>query len=174
MVYSRGGGEKVTIATKIAGNMTVYARWEKISDVATYTVTLNPTGGNVSPTSIQVIMGKEIGTLPTPTRNGYSFKGWYTAANGGTAVNMTMKVTSNMTIYAHWESLAAESRFKKGKLWYKVVKPALSTSKEGTVSVVGPVNKNLRKATIPLTVKSGSFTYKVVSVAKFAFKNNKS
>ena len=86
---------------------------------------------------------------------------------------MTMKVTSNMTIYAHWESLAAESRFKKGKLWYKVVKPALSTSKEGTVSVVGPVNKNLRKATIPLTVKSGSFTYKVVSVAKFAFKNNK-
>ena len=43
-----------------------------------------------------------IGSLPTPTRSGYAFDGWYTAANGGTKITDSTKVTANTTVYAHW------------------------------------------------------------------------
>ena len=40
--------------------------------------------------------------LPTPTRNGYRFNDWYTAATGGTKVSARTTMSGNMTIYAHW------------------------------------------------------------------------
>lgn len=42
------------------------------------------------------------GTLPTPTKDGYSFLGWYTT--GGVKIEATTKVTitSNQTLYAQW------------------------------------------------------------------------
>ena len=44
------------------------------------------------------------GTLPTPTREYYTFSGWYTAPTGGTNVTETTKISSlnNVTLYAHW------------------------------------------------------------------------
>ena len=53
-------------------NHTLYAIWTP----KTYTVTLNPNGGSVTPTTQQVTMGQSYGTLPNPTRSGYTFKGW--------------------------------------------------------------------------------------------------
>ena len=47
-----------------------------------------------------------IGSLPTPTRSGYAFDGWYTAANGGTKITDSTKVTANTTVYAHWKANA--------------------------------------------------------------------
>ncbi|MBQ6268265.1 MAG: InlB B-repeat-containing protein [Clostridia bacterium] len=71
---------------------------------ATMTVTFNPNGGTVSPTSKTVTNGSGYGALPTPTRSGYSFDGWFTAASGGTLVTATTQVTAsaNHTLYAHW------------------------------------------------------------------------
>ena len=68
------------------------------------TVTFNPNGGTVSPTSKTVTNGSGYGALPTPTRSGYSFDGWFTAASGGTLVTATTQVTAsaNHTLYAHW------------------------------------------------------------------------
>lgn len=37
-----------------------------------------------------------------PTRNGYTFDGWYTDTTGGTEITDDYKFTSNETIYAHW------------------------------------------------------------------------
>lgn len=43
-------------------------------------------------------------TLPTPTRFGYKFLGWYTSAEGGTKITgATYTPTSNVTLYAHWK-----------------------------------------------------------------------
>ena len=42
------------------------------------------------------------GTLPTPTKSGYTFIGWYTASSGGTKVTGSSTVTQNITLYAHW------------------------------------------------------------------------
>ena len=42
--------------------------------------------------------------LPTPTKAGYTFNGWYTSSNGGTQVTSSTIVsqTSSHTLYAHW------------------------------------------------------------------------
>jgi len=43
-------------------------------------------------------------TLPTPTRAGYKFLGWFTAASGGTKVTGSNYLAStSATLYAHWE-----------------------------------------------------------------------
>ncbi len=45
----------------------------------------------------------KLATLPTPTRDGYSFQGWYTAKNGGTQVTTETVFNADTTVYAHWE-----------------------------------------------------------------------
>lgn len=43
--------------------------------------------------------------LPTPTRTGYTFNGWYTAASGGTKIGnggASYTPTANITVYAQW------------------------------------------------------------------------
>lgn len=53
--------------------------------------------------TVTVDRGQAIGSIKNPSRSGYDFSGWYTAASGGSYFNIrTSKVTSNMTLYAHW------------------------------------------------------------------------
>ncbi len=51
-----------------------------------------------------VTYGSTYGTLPSPTRTGYTFDGWYTAETGGTKVlaTSTLSVNADHTLYAHW------------------------------------------------------------------------
>lgn len=43
--------------------------------------------------------------VPTdPVREGYTFLGWYTQAEGGTKYTFTEAVSSNITLYAHWNA----------------------------------------------------------------------
>lgn len=47
-------------------------------------------------------------TLPTPTRSGYTFDGWYSSSTGGTKVGNggdTYTNTTYSTIYAHWNPI---------------------------------------------------------------------
>jgi len=71
---------------------------------AQYTVTYNANGGSVDTTSKTVAYGSTYGTLPTPTKTGYTFDGWYTSASGGSLItsNSTVNLTANQTLYAHW------------------------------------------------------------------------
>ncbi|MCL1794875.1 MAG: InlB B-repeat-containing protein [Oscillospiraceae bacterium] len=67
----------------------------------TCTITFNANGGSVNPGSQTVASGGKP-TLPTPTRSGYDFKGWYTATSGGSQVTNSTTINSSMTLYAHW------------------------------------------------------------------------
>ena len=85
----------------VTDSMTLYAKWE----VATYTLTFNVNGGDSdTPESIQVTYDKPYGELPTPTRTGYEFLGWFMAADHGAQIKSDEKVnlTSNCTLFAHW------------------------------------------------------------------------
>ncbi len=68
----KSGGTQVTSSTLATGNTKVYARWTG----KPYTVTFNNNGGNNSTTSKTVNYGSQYGTLPTPTKTGYTFEGW--------------------------------------------------------------------------------------------------
>ncbi|MBR7033466.1 MAG: InlB B-repeat-containing protein, partial [Clostridia bacterium] len=73
----------------------------------TCTVTFNPNGGKVSPTSKTVTVGQPYGTLPTPTRSGYVFLGWG-ASTSATAFYTSSSIVSNSsnhTLYAVWRSI---------------------------------------------------------------------
>ncbi|WP_172674222.1 immunoglobulin-like domain-containing protein, partial [Syntrophomonas palmitatica] len=74
----------------------------------TYTVTFDKYGGNTeaTPKTKTAVSGGNIGTLPTPpTRSGYIFAGWNTAANGsGSIFTAATPVTSDITVYAQWRT----------------------------------------------------------------------
>lgn len=69
-----------------------------------YTVSFNANGGTVGTGSKSVTYDAAYGTLPTPTRDGFTFTGWYTAASGGNQVTAStiMTTAGNHTLYAHW------------------------------------------------------------------------
>ena len=76
--------------------------------IPTHTVTLNANGGKLAAgSSFTVSEGGKYDGLDTyvPTRDGYSFEGWYTEADGGSKISSasTVTVTSDQTLYAHWK-----------------------------------------------------------------------
>ena len=95
------GGTQLTTTTKVTSNKTWYARWT--ATYKNYTVTWNGNGGTPSKSSSSFHYNDALGTLPTATRTGYTFKGWSTSANGSVNVSTTTKVTSNVTYYAIWQ-----------------------------------------------------------------------
>ena len=66
-----------------------------------YTLTFDAAGGSdIAP--IMQDYGTAV-TLPAaPTRTGYTFVGWFSAARGGVQVTASTIVTGNLTCYAHW------------------------------------------------------------------------
>ena len=95
------GGTQLTTTTKVTSNKTWYARWT--ATYKNYTVTWNGNGGNPSKSSSSFHYNDALGTLPTATRTGYTFKGWSTSASGSVNVSTTTKVTGNVTYYAVWQ-----------------------------------------------------------------------
>lgn len=71
----------------------------------TYRVVFNANGGTVNPTTMYVTYGATYTGLPTPTREGYIFTGWYNKLSGGMVVDETTKVNTSYyrTLYAHWD-----------------------------------------------------------------------
>ena len=97
-----GGTEiKEDTIVSVTTDQTLYAHW--IANK--YTVTFNANGGICDADAKAVAYDSAYGDLPTPSRAGYTFLGWFTAADGGTEVTLSTTVTTNTdhTLYAHWE-----------------------------------------------------------------------
>lgn len=91
-----------TLVGQLIGSLNMYVgSWSPVTTVE-YTVSFNGNGGTVSAAKRMVEEGKAVGALPTATRAGYNFSGWFTAATGGTQVTAATKVTGNVTYYAQW------------------------------------------------------------------------
>lgn len=147
------GTTTVTLNLVDGNNKVLCSKAVPVSVTAkTYTVSFNANGGRVSPASMTVTSGSSYGSLPTPTRDGYTFAGWYTSASGGTKVTSSTKFTgtSNQTLYAHWEKknpCASGHSYNDGKV---IVQPTLTTTgeKEYICSVCGAT----KRETIPMLV----------------------
>ena len=68
-----------------------------------YTVTFNVNGHGTAPEAKEVQYGKTVKAPDRPTADGYTFKGWYTAAEGGEPFDFTAEITEDKTAYAQWE-----------------------------------------------------------------------
>ncbi|WP_307997933.1 InlB B-repeat-containing protein [uncultured Bifidobacterium sp.] len=71
-------------------------------ETVTHTVTFDSDGG--TPVDTQTVNDGDKATEPdAPTRDGYTFKGWW---NGDTAYDFAQPVTDDLTLTAHWEQNA--------------------------------------------------------------------
>ena len=153
-------------------NITLTAKWTKV-----YTITFNANGGSVSPSSKQVTYGSAY-TLPTPTRTGYTFLGWY---NGDTKhnVSVTWTTENDITLTAKWELDSAE----------EVEGLECQISSDGTYAVVTGYTGSQNVLTIPelyhgvpiTTIGDAAFSYctsltsitipdSVTSIGSYAFR----
>jgi len=91
-------------------DITLYAHWTANK----YTITFNPGQGNTSTTSKEVTYDQNYGNLPTPTRDGYTFDGWY---NGTTKITESDKVdiTENTELTAKWLGATYTITFDAGE-----------------------------------------------------------
>lgn len=81
-------------------DITVYAKWTPIDPI---TITFDPQNGNAAFTQ-SIAKGTKASAPPEPSKDGYVFNGWYTAANGGEKVNFAfMTFDGDITLYAQWE-----------------------------------------------------------------------
>ena len=92
------GGQKISETQTINADVTFYANW-----LENHTVTFNANGGTPATTTRVVVHGSTVGKLPVPpTRNNYTFNGWWTTADGGSQITSGQTITGNVTYYAHW------------------------------------------------------------------------
>ncbi|WP_127137614.1 BspA family leucine-rich repeat surface protein [Flagellimonas oceanensis] len=88
-------------ATEVIEDLTLYAKWEEI---ITYTVSFDTDEG--SAVEDQIVEEGGTATRPEdPTRDGYSFEGWFTEQALTTEFDFTTEVTEDLTLYAKWEEI---------------------------------------------------------------------
>ena len=103
-------GDKITLSTyTVTADVTLYAHYtEKTVTPPAPTdraeVTFNANGGTIDgETKFEVDENGNVMTAPEPTREGYRFDAWYTAADGGEEIDpMFDEITEDITLYAHW------------------------------------------------------------------------
>ncbi len=74
--------------------------------IATSVVKFDANGGSVDSEGKSVTTQSKYGELPVPVRDGYTFAGWYTDAEGKDLITETADVSAvdDHTLYAHWEA----------------------------------------------------------------------
>ena len=100
--YTFGGWDK-DLTTMPARNVTITTKWTPNN----YTLTFNTNGGNeLTPKEVRVTFNSTYGELPTPTKEGHSFIGWFTEGNASVTSETVVKTLGDHTLYAHWEEVS--------------------------------------------------------------------
>ncbi len=73
-------------------------------------ITLDAGGGTVNPEAITSGEDGTLSSLPSPTRSGYTFQGWFTEASGGTPITTSTVFDEDTTIYAQWKRKKSSNR----------------------------------------------------------------
>ena len=98
---------------------------------------------------------KGTATLPTPTRTGYTFNGWYTATTGGTKRASGYTPTGNETLYAQWTEDTYYVYYKQGLASSTTNLPS-TTSRKYTANATIAANNMSKSST---TANSYTATY---------------
>lgn len=105
--------DKVTVDT--TGNDTLTSKVQYLCDI-NFDLDGGTINGSDTMATQTVYSNEKLGTakcypndqpfvVPTdPVREGYTFLGWYTQAEGGIKYTFTEAVSSNITLYAHWNA----------------------------------------------------------------------
>lgn len=155
------GGTKITTSTVFSENTTVYAQWTAntssdsddssfdSTESTTYTITFDANGGSVSTTSKTTNSSGKITSLPTPTREGYTFDGWFTTKTGSTKVSTSYVFSKASTVYAQWTEIVDEDSDQ-------VMSYTISFDATGGTSVASRVvDANGQLSSLPTSTRTG-------------------
>ena len=124
----------------------------------TVTVTFDSQGGSQVP-SQDITVGEPASQPDDPTRTGYRFLGWYTAATGGARWDFSQPVTGDQTLYAQWAYLPpANPNYKItiGDTENGTVTVNPTAAKEGTTVTITPVpGEGYQVGTVSVTDRFG-------------------
>ncbi|MCH5150232.1 MAG: InlB B-repeat-containing protein [Spirochaetales bacterium] len=98
-----GEGTKLTSNHIMTEDLFVYAYWTSANSNEQFVVTFNTNGGSTV-ASRTVTANNTIDAPASPTKDGYSFTGWYSDEQCTALVNFPYTVTKNVTLYAGWVS----------------------------------------------------------------------
>lgn len=103
------GNTPVSSSTKMGdSDVTLTAKWDR----KTYKLSYNVNGGKESYATKDILYLDKLGTLPTPSRTGYTFKGWY---NGSTKVSEdTQMPAENVELNASWQINSYKLKYDTG------------------------------------------------------------
>ena len=109
---SATGGTEVNSSTvvKITSDQTLYAHWT----AKEYTITYMSDGSQLSDLNpTKYTYGVGVPTLPTPSKEGYTFVGWYNneGLTGDPVTSISNTATENKTFYAKWELNAFKHQY---------------------------------------------------------------
>ena len=122
-------------------NQQVGTQTYKVAYLAqSYTVTLDPTGGTISNSTIKVEIGNPLGPTPTPEKSGHIFSKWVDANNVEYNANTT--IPGSMTLYAVW--IEGEARI--GTKLYSTVKAAVDSVKTSNLTTIEVLRDSTTKA----------------------------
>ena len=100
---SYNAGAKYTTEASV----TLYAQYEKeLNEEETkYTITFYTNDGTTEKSTKVVNKGNKVVKPEDPTREGYTFDGWYDKKENGKEYDFTKEVTSDISLYAYWSKI---------------------------------------------------------------------
>lgn len=100
---SYNAGAKYTTEASV----TLYAQYEKelVEEETKYTITFYTNDGTTEKSTKVVNKGDKVVKPEDPTREGYTFDGWYDKKENGKEYDFTKEVTSDISLYAYWSKI---------------------------------------------------------------------
>lgn len=177
------GNAKVTLTSLVEDQVNAVGDYAKVvakgaahEIVLVHKVTFDAGEGKADAETARTDKDGKLAELPNAARDGYTFEGWFTAAEGGDAVTADTVFDKDITVFAHWKKniVSATPSVKLSTSAYtyngKVKTPGVKVSVNGTVLTkdnysvsYGKGRKNVGKYTVKVTLKNDYAGSKTVS-----------
>lgn len=177
------GNAKVTLTSLVEDQVNAAGDYAKVVPqgkaheiVLVRKVTFDAGEGKADAETARTDKDGKLAELPGAARDGYTFEGWFTAAEGGDAVTAETVFDKDTTVFAHWKKnvVSATPSVKLSTSAYtyngKVKTPGVKVSVNGTVLTkdnysvsYGKGRKNVGKYTVKVTLKNDYAGSKTVS-----------
>lgn len=177
------GNAKVTLISLVEDQVNAKGDYTKVVPqgkaheiVLVHKVTFDAGEGKADAETARTDKDGKLAELPNAVRDGYTFEGWFTAAEGGDAVTADTVFDKDTTVFARWKKnvVSATPSVKLSTSAYtyngKVKTPGVKVSVNGTVLTkdnysvsYGKGRKNVGKYTVKVTLKNDYAGSKTVS-----------
>lgn len=142
-IYEEGGAQterkiEAGDTVDLTKGTIIRAKWTPTTNICT--ISLDPNGGSVPRSSVQVYAGHKVGDLPTPTRAGYEFLGWF-REDATEPETHESTYTGDTTLQAHWASKDVTVHFDPNG-GVMVDSPTVTIPTGDTVSSLPGANRN--------------------------------